>query len=363
MQAIFDPTSDEYQKERIRRAYARLYGGEITDPTPTPPQKPREGFIKNKGKGWGAKKDAIKWIVERMNDRPKLFKVVDKDTGKNVATDFSTLETARQYVDYFIWEQTKDKPLPPPKPTDPTKPIPIPEGPLDNSGVLMIYKTAPNAQQIYNDDVEYKRSSHGGDERDTIYKSGFSPTNIEQSGYYKIKASDPSDELSHKHLTGKHTGKKGSKEAHMGRCYVLGIEFKGGPHFAKEYPTHPTTPNFSDEVAFPAGLKNVGNILDKWVGMKTVNYLKDGVMYFEVYFDGPYDELPDPLPNNWKLFYVAIDNGKNLTGEVLTENQGNKYGDSAQFYIRIDTVTDKTEWKGISAREIIPPDELPEWFK
>ncbi|MDQ4073669.1 MAG: discoidin domain-containing protein, partial [Thermoproteota archaeon] len=92
-------------------------------PTPTPgnpPPKPTEGVVLHGG--WGANPDPDTWSITNMRDKPNLFKVVD-NTGRNVATDFTSRETAQGYIDYYKYLKDNPSPTPtpgnpPPKPTE-----------------------------------------------------------------------------------------------------------------------------------------------------------------------------------------------------------------------------------------------------
>jgi hypothetical protein len=74
-----------------------------------PPPKPTEGVVLHGG--WGANHDPDTWSVTNMRDKPNVFKVVD-NTGRNVATDFTSRETAQSYIDYYKY--LKDQPYLPP---------------------------------------------------------------------------------------------------------------------------------------------------------------------------------------------------------------------------------------------------------
>jgi hypothetical protein len=112
--------------------------GNVPDPDPDPGvPKPVEGTIKEGG--WGASTDAKTWKVVNMRNPPELFKVVD-DKGINVATHFSTAQTAEGFIAYF-----KVNPFPPVDENNPT-PVPTPTpGPtpggtgFDKNGVQLLY--------------------------------------------------------------------------------------------------------------------------------------------------------------------------------------------------------------------------------
>ena len=110
-------------------------------PPPEPMQPPTEGFIKPGG--WGANQDPKTWKHTAMKDKPEMFKVVD-DADKNVATDFTTEDNAKYYIEYYQWLEQNPEPEPEPGP----EPEPAPSGELDKEGVLMLYPTKQGRQGI-----------------------------------------------------------------------------------------------------------------------------------------------------------------------------------------------------------------------
>ena len=102
----------EQKVDAIIRFLEHLYGPNLVEPPKPLRPKPAEGFIKEGG--WGANKDPDTWTVIAMKDDPRLQKVVD-DKSKNVATHFSSLETASYYIQYHktVDEQEPTAPEPP----------------------------------------------------------------------------------------------------------------------------------------------------------------------------------------------------------------------------------------------------------
>jgi hypothetical protein len=72
----------------------------IPDPDPDPTkEKPKEGTIKEGG--WGGNVDPKTWKVTEMRNPSDQFKVVD-DKGVNIATNFTTMQFAQNFINYFL---------------------------------------------------------------------------------------------------------------------------------------------------------------------------------------------------------------------------------------------------------------------
>lgn len=86
----------------VNLEFTEVVQPQVPNPEPEPPgqtepTKPTEGTVK-KG-GWGANMDPKSWIRTSMRDHPDQFKITDGT--KNVATNFTTAETADNFIKYF----------------------------------------------------------------------------------------------------------------------------------------------------------------------------------------------------------------------------------------------------------------------
>jgi hypothetical protein len=125
---------------------AEICGQEVPLPEPPSPPAPpaipptdvtpKEGFVKLGGWANADINGRDDWKVVSMNDRPQLFKVVDKG-GKNIATDFTTEANAENYIGYYKTNKTsipakfseelkeEEEPAPGPSPAPAPSPGPI----------------------------------------------------------------------------------------------------------------------------------------------------------------------------------------------------------------------------------------------
>lgn len=237
----------------------------------------------------------------------------------------------------------------PPGPVIPQKPTPI--GGLDEFGIKLL--ATPKAGGRLITEMDYKRSSHNTGTRDTFSKKGADMTAMQVMGYYNMSLSKGSEELSYKVFGGTHS----DSAKKQGQCYSFGAEQTGGPSLKKEYPEHPTTPDFSDEAQIQPGMPDkLKSLKNRWIGLAGIIWADKVAkeVHISVYVDD--DGLIGGKPaNNWKLWWTFTDDGSTMKGPAFMENQGVKNGGDALFYMRIDTVTKKTDTYGVSCREIIPP--------
>ena len=221
------------------------------------------------------------------------------------------------------------------------------DGGLDKFGVKKIKPDVPNGKWF-----EFTggpdRSHHNTGSRDTFSMEIGPLLNMECTGYFTIKASDEGEELSIKIFGGNHT----DSNKKQGRCYGLGVGFTGRPQIYKEYPEHPSGGKHLNKADFSKGElgQNIGKILGKNIGVKIISYIQNNFPTFECWIDkqGIVNGRPT---NDWKLFYTCVDKG-DWDGDPYLENQGIKNGGRGIYYVRIDTVTDSTDGKFISVREI-----------
>ena len=235
---------------------------------------------------------------------------------------------------------------------------PIPQLFVDSNGVTKIYET--KGEEYYG--FEYKHDSRL--ERNELYLEDVAVLDGEYTAYIKLNTRED-DELSFKLRGGEHI----DDHRLAGRCYAIGAEFNGDPHLAKEYPEHPQTPNFQNEVKIADGAhRNIGDLNGRWLGLKVVIYNdnKDKSVKIEVYVDNK-GLLDNHNPaNDWKLWWTAIDNGDWINddnkkgGNPYSELQGKKGGTDEMVYIRIDKMKEKgqSEIRYESVREIDPSNKL-----
>jgi len=340
-------------------------------PNPDPAPAPSEGVIK-KG-GWGGNYDPQTWKVTNMKNPTTQYKVVD-DKGINIATNFSTDQTATLFIRYFRdgkhpfppdgggGDVPEPKPEPKPTPGPDNPPEPTPEGGnIDENGVQIQAKI--KRQLVKGSTVErsvHNQSNEKNIKRDSIYgvpkTSKENVSNIATVFYINTKLSGK-DQVDSKLLGGKHS----DSDSKQGCCVPVGILIDPGKpskgFLAKEYPEHPKTPSFPDKIQYN-GLE-LPDLNGKTFGHQVITYMKGSDRVFEMYvdlsvLDTKISDLKEP-PNKWQLYFTAIDDGKSLTGPVYTENQGIKNGgDAMLLYGRIDHVTDDTQVAFAGACEIEP---------
>lgn len=236
---------------------------------------------------------------------------------------------------------------------------PIPQLLVDRNGVTKIYET--KGEEHYG--FEYKYDSRL--DRDEFYLEDVAVVDGEYTAYIKLDTKeDDDDEVSFKLRGGKHN----DEHRLAGRCYAIGVEFDGEPHLAKEYPEHPKTPKFQNEIKISDyGYRNIGDLNGRWVGLKVIIYNnKDNSVQIEVYVDNKGLLANDNPANDWKLWWTATDDGDwrnndgKKGGKPYLELQGEKGGTSEMVYIRIDQIEEEgqTEIKYESVREIDSSNKL-----
>lgn len=343
---------DENLAKLAKDFYAIQYGPDPWEegekPTPPALEPPTEGFIKEGG--WGANQDPKTWKSTSMKDKPEMFKVVD-DADKNVATDFTTEDNAKYYIEYYQALEQNPEPEPEPEP-GPEKP---PAQGLDKEGVLMLYPTKQGGKEYYTKDYEYKRSSHGQASkpelgkipRDTYWLDDVPFMVGEYTFIGKVDFTSP-DDFSFKVGSLNHSGNDPDGE---GQCYSFGISSVGTIHMSKETPRHPKTPNFDKKVKIESGMpKSLGQIRNKTFGCKGIFQVVDGGknVQIDVYVDtDPLDAQGKPK-NNWKKWFTAKDDGTWENKPQTTFAKGN----TQKLFHRIDNVGAKTVMNFGSARAI-----------
>jgi hypothetical protein len=227
-----------------------------------------------------------------------------------------------------------------PEPTDPDVPLPP--------------QPQPDTKKFTN--FKYKFGEHESNgkmrPRDTFYGE-FGAVNIE--AYFEGTVfGDPkeNDQIDFKLGGGNHTD--GKKESKAGQCYPVGLYFDGKPFVAKEYPKHPTTPNFSDKIQIVEGApKSVGNVRGKKIGLMVRKYIyNNNQIKIECHinlFDG----------KGLQYWYYAIDDGSWVGKPFLTLN-GKVNGSPELVYLRIDSILKKTEVEVMYALDLTKGSPDPE---
>ncbi len=241
---------------------------------------------------------------------------------------------------------------------------PITKTSNDNNGVTKIYETKGGEQQEYYG-FDYEHIARL--DREQFYLENVAILDGEYTAYVKLDNKEKEDDdISFKIRGGEHN----DDYKYAGRSYAVGISFNGDPYLAKEYPYHPVTPKFLNEIRIADGnddvSKNIGNLDGRWIGLKVIAYNKNNAVNMEVYVDNK-GLLGNGKPaNDWKLWWTAVDDGKWVNdegrkgGEPYLELQGEKGGTPEMTYIRIDKMKEKgqIEIKHESVREIDASNKL-----
>jgi len=309
------------------------------------PEKPTEGTPKQ-----GGNQDPETWHVVPMKDDPSKFKIIDDD-GKNIATDFTTAESAVEYINYYRWEKQQQQPSgdggqqPPP---------PAPTGDKDSFGIAKICPDADAGRFLTNFKIEYKTRNYrsgkpsepsmeytskaGNDAND----GGSAVKNQEVTWYARInKFKKEDDTFSTKILGGAHSSSDGGKG---GTCYDVQINVHGGTAntLQVERP-HPSMHPCHQKALFKIGETLVG----KWIGVKTICYLinngKD--RRIEQHIDYPVPDIEKP-PNAWRKYWAVDDTGQLPKGHIVQPI-------GSLTTVRLDGVPkDGIEFRYASVREI-----------
>jgi hypothetical protein len=260
--------------------------------------KPNDGRVKEGG--WGASSNPSGWRVDTMRDDQTLFKVVDDNTGKNVADRFTERANAQQFIDYHKFKQEECKNSG--TQDEPTTWNYINEkctrgfrstGSTTRDGVIVPYKI--KGEWKYN----VSKDPRDGGARYNMPAAG---TSVVMVGYFTMNGG--SDDVSAKLLGGEH-----SDDEYRGTCYDLGIKTNTGkPRLRCECP-HPEMSDDLDGIVNQRGL----DFMNKWVGMMAVAIQEpDGVRLRYYQDQGNNDESP---ANQWKLLYEYFDTGQHKPGD------------------------------------------------
>lgn len=329
----------EEKVNRVIRFLEYIHGPDVLNEHGEIKPKPSEGFVKPGG--WGASDDPTSWKLTNMRDKPALFKVTDS-AGKNVATDFSSKQTAQQYIDYHksIYDEEKpepEEPEPEPEPEQPT-----PEGSSTTKDGVIVPVAIKGAWKY-----TVKEDWRDGGARFNMPGAGTSNVMV---GYFTA-TEDGGDEVSAKDLMGRHTGSAGDPESYMGCGYDLGCPVGGGkPRMRAECP-HPKYTSTLKDTEF------VGNALSfvgKWRGMMLVCQQEStGVRL--VWYQDQGDNETKPA-NKWVKIYEYLDDGKikklsggGFEGDIFPIKNLDHTKGTAQCVWRIDETPGlKQKWLAVA---------------
>lgn len=274
-------------------------------PVVTEPPKPTEGTVKEGG--WGGDQDPANWHIGPMKDDPTKFKIFD-GANKNIATDFSSVAKASEYVLYYRWQK------------DHHEPDPLPTGNVDKFGILMIKKSAASNKFETNFKLEEKERNYRSgkpSEWSTEY-TNVSPEiiqNVEVTCYEKIngfKTNEP-DSISLK--------LGGPPHQNKARFWII-------PDFMTDGSAKKTLeiedPHPYNHGINPKPLTSIGSsIVGKWFGYKGISYkTASGKRHVESWIHFPVTDIDNVKAEqaNWRQ-YISIDvdaKYANATGKLTT---------------------------------------------
>lgn len=288
-------------------------------PVDSEPPKPTEGTVKE-----GGNQDPDTWKVVHMKNPPEKFKVVD-GTGKNIATDFTTVENAKNYVEYAIWHKYHDNPQPPNGGGGGTT------GDKDQFGILKIKQDKAGGKFETNFKLEEKMRNYASgkpSEWSTEYTlvSQGSNSDVEATVYEKINGfKSEADTISLK-LTG--------PEHSDGKCCWVIPDFATDGSPKRTLETEKPHPN--NHSVNPKPLSEIGgSIIGKWIGYKGITYVKDGKRYVESWIHFPVSNIDAPEQDKWRQYIpttVLSNDYLKANGKLCTSRlDGVKKGDPPTF--------------------------------
>ena len=334
------------------------------DPDPDPDAQPPEKGTVLHG-GWGGNNNPAKWKVSKMKKPKDQFKVVD-DKKVNIATNFTSEDTAQQFID---WSK-KHGPLPPDPPVTPgicepgyhhdetgkcvpdTPDHPPPTGDKDQFGILKIApdKTGGKINTDFTlEEKERNYASGAPSEWSCEYTAdlGDKLSDIEVTYYVKINGfKDETDNISTKVLGPSHQDGDGRS------WYISEIQTDGSDkETLKTESPHPVYFQNHQPTKFKIGQSIVG----QWIGVKVITYLinngKD--RYIATYLDTPVTDINNP-PNNWREYWSVNDTGQLDHAHFITPT-------GSLVTSRIDGITkgDPPDFKYASVREVVAAGTTP----
>lgn len=290
-------------------------------PVDSEPPKPTEGTKKE-----GGNQDPDTWKVVHMKNPPEKFKVVDS-SGKNIATDFTTVENAKNYVEYAIWHKYHDNPQPPNGGGGTTT------GDKDQFGILCIKKSAAGNKVFTDFKLEEKMRNYSSgkpSEWSTEYTCDTKEIlqSVEATIYEKINGfKNESDTISLKLNGPQHSDGKRF-------WFIPDFATDGSPKrtFEIEDP-HPNNHSVNPKPMFELGTGIVG----KWIGYKGISVVAGGKRHVESWIHFPVTDIEKVAEeqDKWRQ-YITYDNSESkyqkATGSLITSRlDGVKKGDPPTF--------------------------------
>jgi hypothetical protein len=262
----------------------------VPDPDPDPNQeKPTEGTIKDGG--WGGNTDPKTWTVTNMRNPSDQYKVVD-DKGVNIATNFTTMQLAQNFINYFLIHPF------PPEEEEETGGETGGEGgeqgqggETGSGGTEGKGKDKNGVQLLQSDgkDISYSvvkdtRSGKNDGIRWNFVVKDWLKT--EATGYFRFSKDPVDDEVSIKWSEMSHS------DGNDVQCYDSGVSIKDGKSRIRFENPHP---KYSGDLANGKGEP----LNTKWIGYKGIfDPQEDGTVLVKVYQDaGDNESKPS---NNWK---------------------------------------------------------------
>jgi hypothetical protein len=145
--------------------------------------------------------------------------------------------------------------------------------------------------------------------------------NLEATAYFRISKPQHDDTISIKLRGPNHSDGYGS-------WYIIGTTFyQGKPHFQKEY----NHDDGNEDVEIGNRTRSVGNIVDKWIGIKAITITEGRKVRCKCFVD--IDGLINDAPANiWVKTFDVLDGDR----PILKGNQRKENDDNLQIQFRID---------------------------
>ncbi len=274
------------------------------DQEPVPPTKPTEGTIK--AGGWGGNQDPNTWKAVPMVKAKGRFKIVD-DVGKNIATDFTTILTAKEYIAYYLANPSGPVVTPPPQPPGPDG---EPPGPgttdKDQFGIIKIKPDQPGGRLETNFELEgkmrnYKSGKPSEWSSEYTNDSKTPIENVEVTIYEKINGFKT-------HETDTISDKVGGPPHHDGACCWLIPDFMTDGSAKKTMETE--FPHPYNHPVNPAPLSKIGgSLVGQWFGHKVISQqTKTGTRHVESWIHFPVTniETVKDEQDKWRP-YISVD--------------------------------------------------------
>lgn len=293
-------------------------------PTTTEPPKPTEGTVKEPD-GWGGNDDPDTWKVVHMKSPADKFKVVD-GRGINIATDFTTEQTAQGYIDYAVWHKHNDNPQPPGGGGTAS-------GDKDQFGILCIKKSTAANKVFTNFKLEEKMRNYASgkpSEWSTEYTCDTKEVlqSVEATIYEKINGfKNESDTISLK--------LNGPPHKDGARFWMIPDFSTSGDQkrtFEIEDP-HPSNKGINPKPLSEIG----GSIVGKWIGYKGISVVVNGKRHVESWIHFPVSNIDDIAneQDKWRQ-YITYDTSESkyqkATGSLITSRlDGVKKGDPPTY--------------------------------